>query len=106
MNLEGDAFFEPDHVAMLVDTYSNNYQDGKYKGNQIIQLDAEPKDNKDKKGIWHTKGKLQTEGVVAKGTYSTSYMPKVNENQNVGARLCFSCQSLNHMLKIVRARRR
>ena len=44
MNLEGDAFFEPDRVAMLADTYANNYQDSKYKGNQITQLDTEPKD--------------------------------------------------------------
>ena len=51
MNLEGDAFFEPDRVAMLADTYANNYQDGKCKSNQITQLDAEPKDNKDKKRI-------------------------------------------------------
>ena len=72
MNLEGDAFFEPDHVAMLVDMYTNNYQDDKYKGNQVTQLDAEPKDNKVKKGKWH-KGKVQTEGVVVKGTDSTSY---------------------------------
>ena len=43
MNLEGDAVFDPDCVAMLADTYANNYQDGKYKGNQITQLDAEPK---------------------------------------------------------------
>ena len=39
-------------------------------------LDAEPKDNKFKKGIWHNKDKVQTEGVVAKGTYSTSYTPE------------------------------
>ena len=65
MNLEGDAFSEPDRVAMLADTYANNYQDGKYKGNQITQLGAEPKDNKCKNGIWHNKGKAQTEGVVA-----------------------------------------
>ena len=57
----------------------------KYKGNQITQLDAEPKDNKGKKGIWHNKGKVQTEGVVAKGTYSTSYTPKVTEDRKVGA---------------------
>ena len=31
MNLEGDAFFEPDHFAMLVDMFANKY--GKYKGN-------------------------------------------------------------------------
>ena len=72
MNLEGDAFFEPDRVAMLADTYVNNYQDGKYKGNQITQLDAEPKDNKDMKGIIYgiNKSKVQTEGVVAKGIHS------------------------------------
>ena len=63
MNLEGDAFFEPDRVAIFADTYANNYQDGKYKGNQITQLDAEPKDNKNKKGAWHNKGKVQTEVV-------------------------------------------
>ena len=56
MNLEGDAFVEPDRVAMLADTYANNYQDGKYKSNQITQLDAEPIDNKGKKGIRHNKG--------------------------------------------------
>ena len=67
MNLEGDAFFEPEHLAMLADTsYANNYQVGKYKGNQITQLDAERKDNKGKKGIWHKKCKVQTEDVVAK----------------------------------------
>ena len=65
MNLEGDAFFESLCVAMLADTYAKNYQDGKYKGNQITQLDAEPKDNKCKKGIWHNKDKVQREGVVA-----------------------------------------
>ena len=54
MNLEGDAFFEPDRVAILADTYANNYQDGKYEGNQITQLDAEIKDNKGEKGIWQT----------------------------------------------------
>ena len=36
MNLECDAFFEPDRFAMLADTYVNNYQDGKYKGNQLL----------------------------------------------------------------------
>ena len=46
MNLEGNAVFEPDRVAMLADTYANNYRDDKYKGNQITQLDAEPKDKK------------------------------------------------------------
>ena len=80
MNLEGDAFFEPDRVAMLADTYANNYQVGKYKGNPIIKLDAEPIDNKGKKSKWHNKCKVQTEGVVAKGTHSTSYMPKVTES--------------------------
>ena len=55
MNLEGDAFFEPDRVAMLADRYNNNYQDGMYKGNQITQLDVEPKDNKGKKGIGTTR---------------------------------------------------
>ena len=62
---------------MLADTYAHNYQDGKYQGNQIIQLDTEPKDNKGKKGIWHNKGKVQMEGVVPKGTHSTSYRTKV-----------------------------
>ena len=93
MNLEGDAFFTPDRVAVLADTFTNNYQDGKYKGNQITQLDAVLKDNKGKKSIWHNKGKIQTEGVVPKGTHSTSYMPKVTEDRKVGARLCFLCQS-------------
>ena len=51
MNLEGDAFFERNRVAMLADTYANNYQDGKYKSNQITQVDVAPKDNKGKKGI-------------------------------------------------------
>ena len=99
MNLEGDAFFEPDRVSMLADTYDNNYQDGKYNGNQITELNAEPKDNKCKKGIWHNKGKVQTEGVVAKDAYSTSYRSKVTVDRKVGARLCCSCQSPNHMLK-------
>ena len=82
---------------MLADTYANNYQDGKYKGNQITQLDAEPKDNKGKKVIWHNKGKVQTEGIVAIGTYSTSYTPKVIKDRKVGGRLCFSCQSPNRV---------
>ena len=99
MNILGDAFFEPDRVAMLVDMYANNYQDGKYKGNQITQLDADPKHNKCKKGEWHKKCMVQTEGVVPKGTYSTSYTPKVTEDRKVGARLCVSCKSPNHMLK-------
>ena len=106
MNLEGDAFFEPDRVTVLADTYANNYRDGKYKGNQITQLDAEPKDNKGKKGIWHNKGKIQTEGVVEKGTSSTSYTPRVTEDRKVCARLCFSCKSSNRMLRDGRARRR
>ena len=84
---------------MSADTYANNYPDGKYKGNQITQLDAELKDNKGKNGIWHKKGKVQTESVVAKGTHSTNYMPRDTEDHKVGARLCFSCQSLTHMLK-------
>ena len=47
-------------TAMMADTYTNNsYQDDKYKGNQITQLDAEPKDKKGKKAIWHNKGKVQ-----------------------------------------------
>ena len=91
--------FEPDRVAMSADTYANNYQDGKYKGNQITQLDIEPKDNQGKKGIWHNKGEVQTEGVVAIGTYCTNYTPKVTEDRKVGARLCFSCQYPNRMLK-------
>ena len=62
-------------------------------------MDAESKDNKGKKGIWHNKGKVQTEGVVAKGSYSTSYTPKVTEERKFVVRLCFSCQSSNHMLK-------
>ena len=86
MNLEGDAFFEPARVAMLADTYAYNYQDGTYKGNQITQLDAKPKG---KNGISHNNGKVQTDGVVAKGTYSTSNTPKVTEDRKVGARLCF-----------------
>ena len=60
---------------------------------KITQLNAEPKDNKGKKGIWHNKDKVQTEGVVVKGTCSTSYTPKVNEDRNVRSRLYFSCQS-------------
>ena len=44
-------------------------------------------------------GKVQTHGVVAKGSDSTSYMLKVTEDWNVNARLCFSCQSPNHMSK-------
>ena len=27
MNLQGDAFFEPDRVAILADTYASSYQD-------------------------------------------------------------------------------
>ena len=47
MNLEGDAFIEPDRVAMLADTHANDYRTARgYNGNQITQLDAEPKDNK------------------------------------------------------------
>ena len=87
LNLEGDAYFEPDHVATLADTHAYNYQGGKYTGNQITQLDVEPKDNKGKKGKWHNKCKVQTEGVVAKGTDSTSYTPKVIEDRKVGASL-------------------
>ena len=49
LEVEGDAFVEPDSVAILADAYANNYQDGKYKGNQITQLDAEPKDRKCKR---------------------------------------------------------
>ena len=105
MNLEGDAFFEPDRVAMLADTYANNYQDGKNKGNQITQLDAELKHNNVKRGIWH-KGKVQMEGVVAKGTYSTSYTPKVTDDRKVGGRLCFCVNLPTIRWKIVRARRR
>ena len=59
------------NLTVLADTYTNNYQDGKYKGNKITRFNAEPKG---KKGIWHNKGKIETEGVVAKGTYSTSYI--------------------------------
>ena len=33
------------------------------KSNQITQLDAAPKDNKGEKGVWHNKGKVQTEDV-------------------------------------------
>ena len=55
MNLEGDAFFEPDRFAMLADTYANNYQDGKNKGNQITQLNAESKNKKAQKGIYITR---------------------------------------------------
>ena len=83
MNLEGDAFFEPDRVAMLADTYANNYQDSKYKCYQITELDDEHKDNKGKNGIWHNKGKVETEGVVVKGTYSTR---QSHHGPEVGAR--------------------
>ena len=83
----------------MTDTYANNYQDGKYKGKQITQLDAEPKDNKGKKCIWHNKGKVQTEGVVAKGTYSTSYTPKVTEDRKVWCPFVFIVSIPNHMLR-------
>ena len=41
-------------------------------------------------------GKVQTEGVVAKGKHSTSHTPKVTEDRKIGARLCFC---VNHILK-------
>ena len=99
MNLEGDAFFKADRVAMLADTHDNNFQDGKYNGKKITQLDADPTDNNGKNGIWHNNGKVHTEGVEAKGTYSTRYTPKVTEDRKVGALFCFSCHPPNHMLK-------
>ena len=83
MNLEGDAFFEPDRVVMLEDTNANNYQECKYKGNQMTQLDAEHKDNKGKKGTWRNKCKVQTEGVVPKCTHRTSYTPKDIEDRKL-----------------------
>ena len=35
-NPEGDAFFEPDRVAMLASTYANNYQDANTSINKLL----------------------------------------------------------------------
>ena len=36
LNLEGDAFFGPDSVAMLADTYANNYQDANIRVTKLL----------------------------------------------------------------------
>ena len=38
--IEGDSVLTSEKIASLTDIHSNNYTDGKYKGNVVMALDA------------------------------------------------------------------